>query len=406
MGLNLANRLLLRNRNKIKLQPSARVVDFGHKSCFSSLERGERKQSSRKIYDSTKIDSTKIDFSQLSNKRVKICNTIIRKVNSVGDSKSDSLLIIKGEAIYEGCEDWCLPIKAQLDAGSEVTIMERSYAEGLSLRIEDRDPKDFQGVNGVRNGATQWITQDAIVKVRFTARKILSFSDKGKPIDGDDDQYLEILFRFGIVDTIGTPCIIGADSLRSLDANHYYNPDKLVIQGSHSIECMSLEEAQDDARERADSYWADIIKEDIRQSSRVKTIKNLEKRVRILPGKAAVVCVQGSTGLISREDVSLVEVINNPTRRERFKYLKIRGGFCSGQPIVTLMNSGLNPIVVYRTDIQVRVSPRKLGFHMLKDEMEEILAIDKKLEAEVIRSNSTVLVKNEFPIVKVVPKSL
>jgi hypothetical protein len=51
--------ILLRNRNKAKLQPSARVVDSGHKSCFPSLERGERKQRSRKSND---LDFTKLIF--------------------------------------------------------------------------------------------------------------------------------------------------------------------------------------------------------------------------------------------------------------------------------------------------------------------------------------------------------
>ncbi len=56
---------------------------------------------------------------------VKECKTLvnIRKVNAVGSATADSLLIVRGQVIIEGCEDSeGLDIKGQLDAGSEVSI--------------------------------------------------------------------------------------------------------------------------------------------------------------------------------------------------------------------------------------------------------------------------------------------
>ncbi len=34
-------------------------------------------------------------------------------------------------------------------------IMESEYARGLNLLVEDREPSNYQGVNGVGTGATQ-----------------------------------------------------------------------------------------------------------------------------------------------------------------------------------------------------------------------------------------------------------
>ena len=378
--------------------PSAKLVSNGMLSGFPSLIGGEEEKQKVKIVN--------IQNSKEQIRTIKVCNTIIRKVNSVGDSGNDSLLIVKGEVRLEGLDEFGIPIKAQLDAGSEVTIMEKSYAEGLGLLIEDRSDGTLQGVNGVGNGVTQWITQDAVAKIRFAVKTVVGFNRRGKPIEGEDiDRYVEVVFRFGLVDMIGTPCIIGADSLRSLDANHYYNPDKLVIQGEYAIECMSLDEAQTDARLFEDPYWSDIFKEEIRQVNRVKTINNISRRTRLSPGKAAVVMVDGYRGLISKDDVSLVEVINNPLRKEKFKNLRVRAGFCCGEPIVTLINIGVEPITVYRNDIRVKVSPRKIGFQMLQEDLEEVKAQDTLLQQKVAWS-SMVITKDVLFKVKVIPTCL
>jgi hypothetical protein len=281
--------------------------------------------------------------------------------------------------------------------------MEKNYAIGMNLRIEDRDPTTFQGVNGVGNGVTQWITQDAVVKIKFATKKVESFTNRGKPVEGVEDQYVEVNFRFGLVEIIGTPCIIGADSLRALDGIHYYNPDKLVLGGVHCIECMSLDKAQEEARRQRDEYWSDIIQEEVRQVNRIKSFQCLGRRVRLAPGHAAIVWVTGNEDT-RKEDISLVQVINNPGNRNKFRDLRVRDGYCCGQPMVTVVNVGTDPITIYKTDLQFSVTPQKMGFQWVEDQTEEIREQINKIEKEKVRSNVAKVVNNMSCPIKIIPE--